>query len=88
MTDTAQINDHCCLHCEHLIWWDGDYVCTKFFRIISGQTDAFTCFPSDVAAITKPQGECFKNDENHIWDKLIEEIKNTPNEDNTVSTLA
>jgi len=83
-----EISNNCCLRCEHLVWWDGDYVCVEKFLIKSGQTDAFTCFPSDVAAITKPQGECFKNDENHIWDKLIEEIKNTPNEDNTVSALA
>lgn len=88
MTDVIQINDHCCLHCEHLIWWDGDYVCIKKCIIKSGQTDDFTCFPSDVDAITKPEGECFKNDENHIWDKLIEEIKNKSNENNALSTLA
>lgn len=33
---------------------------------------------SDVDAITKPEVECFKNDEKHIWNKLLEKIKNTP----------
>jgi hypothetical protein len=70
------------------MWWDGDYVCTKTLTIRSGQTDWGTCFPSDVAAIIKPMDECFKNDENHIWDKLIEEIKTIPDENHTISTLA
>lgn len=83
-----EIANKCCLHCEHFIWWDGDYVCIKKCIIKSGQTDAFTCFPSDIDAITKPQDECFENDENHIWDKLIEEIKNMSDENNTVSALA
>ena len=88
MAEAVQLNDRCCLRCEHLIWWDGDYVCAKFLKIISEQTDWATCFPTDIKSITKHREECFKNDDNHIWDKLIEEIKNTPNEDNTVSTLA
>lgn len=83
-----EIANNCCLHCEHLMWWDGDYVCTKTLTIRSGQTDWGTCFPSDVAAIIKPMDECFKNDENHIWDKLIEEIKTIPDENHTISTLA
>ena len=83
-----EIANNCCLRCEHLIWWDGDYVCAKTLTIRSGQTDWATCFPSDIAAITKPMDECFKKDENHLWDKLIEEIKNIPDENHTISTLA
>ena len=83
-----KIDNKCCLQCKHFVWWEGDYVCVKFFRIISEQTDWDTCFPTDIKSITKSREECFEQDENHLWDKLIEEIKKLPDEDNTISTLA
>ena len=26
-------NQHCCLVCDGFCWWDGDYCCTKNFKI-------------------------------------------------------
>lgn len=66
---------HCCLNCKHFAWWDGDYVCIKKMKILTGETSFETNKPEDPKKLIKFRLFCFEKTKcPEFWEELRHEI--------------
>lgn len=65
-----------CINCDHLVWWDGDFVCLDKFKILTPDKEDQVGFPANPEVLTKYRWFCnYKFDERDLHKWLKEIIK-------------